>query len=420
MGGFVEIQLWQQLGISLGLGLLVGLQREWSEPGVAGIRTFAVITVFGTVCAHLAGLFGGWVLSGGLVALGAMMVVTNLKRVSTQDVHAGPTTEIAALLMFGVGALLGVGNTPEAIAIGGGTAVLLQWKRLLHGFVERIGQAEIRAVFRLVLIALVILPILPDRSFGPYAVLNPFQIWLVVVLIVGISVCSYLLSRYLSGRAGSVVGGLLGGLVSSTATAVSFARRSKQVPASSPLAALVVMIASAVVYLRVFVEVVLVAPAIALQVLPQLGVMCLWMTLIVAGYYLSVRHVEGAASEPEDPSALTAAVFFGALYALVLLAVAAAREYLGDHGLFYVAALSGLTDMDAITLSTAQMVSAGSIAVDTGWRMMLIGSLSNILFKGVVIAVLGPRQLLARIALLFGLSLAGGMLILWLWPAVGS
>lgn len=413
----MEIQFWQQLGISLGLGLLVGLQREWSEHGAIGIRTFAVITVFGTVCARLASRFGGWVLGGALLALGALLLVTNVRRRTAEDPNPGPTTEIAALLMFGVGALLGGERTPEAIAIGGGTAVLLQWKRLLHGFVERIGKAEIRAVFRLVLIGLVILPILPDRSYGPFAVLNPFRIWLVVVLIVGVSVGSYLLSRYFSGRAGSLVAGLLGGLISSTATAVSFARRARDVPDYSGLAAMVIMVSSAVVYLRVFFEVTLVAPTIALQVLPQLGLMCLGMGLVVVLYYLLIRNAKAEVPELEDPSGLFAAVLFGGLYALVLLGVAAAQRYFGDRGLYVVAALSGLTDMDAITLSTAQLIKAGGLDVDTGWRMMLVGSLSNILFKTVAVGLLGSRRLLMRILVLFGFSMAGGVLILWLWPS---
>lgn len=412
----MDIQVWQQLGIALGLGLLVGLQREWAEPKAAGIRSFALITVLGTVCALLAVRFGGWVLAGGLVALGATMVVANLRRVRTENGHPGPTTEVAALLMFTVGALLPSGMIVEAIAIGGGVALLLHWKKPLHGFVERIGEAEIRAVFRLVLIALVVLPLLPDRSFGPYEVLNPFRIWMMVVLIVGISVGGFLISRFVAPRAGSVVSGLLGGMISSTATTVSYARRSKASPEASPLSALVIMVASTIVFVRVAFEVALVAPGILWQVLPQFGVMCLWMSLIAVGSFVLARQEQAVAAAPKDPSNLGAAVIFGGMYALVLLAVAAAREHLGDAGLFMVAALSGLTDMDAITLSTAQLVTADRISVDTGWRMMMLGALSNILFKGGAIAVLGPPRLLGRIAVLFGLSLAGGVLILLLWP----
>jgi uncharacterized membrane protein (DUF4010 family) len=412
----MEMQVWQQLGISLGLGLLVGLQREWAEPQAAGIRTFALITVLGNVCSILAARFGGWVMAGGIIALGATMVVANLGRVRAEDAHPGPTTEVAALVMFAVGALLPTGRIAEAIAIGGGVALLLHWKQPLHGFVERIGEAEIRAVFRLVLIALVILPLLPDRSYGPYEVLNPFRIWLMVVLIVGISLGGVLISRYVGVRTGSVLSGLLGGMISSTATTASYARRSKTSPETSALSALVVMIASTVVFVRVAFEVTLVAPEIVWQVLPQFGVMGLWMALISVAAYVLARQEKTAPPEPKDPSNLVAAAIFGALYALVLLAVATAREHLGSAGLYLVAALSGLTDMDAITLSTAQLIRAERLDVDTGWRMMLIGALSNILFKGGVIAILGHPRLLGRIAVLFGISMAGGLLLLWLWP----
>lgn len=412
----MDVEVWQQIGISLGLGLLVGLEREWSEPEAAGIRTFALITLLGTVCALLSLRFGGWVLAGAVVALGAMMVVNNLSRKRFDDSHPGPTTEVAALLMFSVGALLPIGMIPLGIAIGGGAAVLLHWKKPLHGFVRHIGGSDITAIFRLVLIALVILPLLPDESFGPYEVLNPFRIWLTVVLIVGISIGGYLISKLVGPKTGSVLNGIFGGLISSTATTVSYSRRSKTAPEVSGLAALVIMIASAVVFVRVAFEVAIVAPGIVWQVLPQFGAICLWMALIAALAFLLVRKERAEISEPKDPSNLVAAVVFGGLYALVLLAVAAAKQYFGDTGLYFVAAISGLTDMDAITLSTAQLINTGQLNVDIGWRMMLIGAMSNILFKGGAVAILGHPRLLARIAVFFGLSLAGGFLLLWLWP----
>lgn len=412
----MNLLIWQQLGISLGLGLLVGLQREWSEPQAPGIRTFALITVLGNVCGMLASSFGGWVLAGGLVGLGAAMGGAIRSRNIMGDTHPGPTTEVAALLMFGVGALLSYGNLPEAVAIGGGAALLLQWKKPLHGFVQRIGEADIRAVFRLVLIALVVLPLLPDTSFGPFEVLNPFRIWLMVVLIVGISIGGYLLSRYLGSRTGSVLSGLLGGLISSTATTVSYARCSRKAGDSTPLAALVIMLASTVVFVRVSLEVALVAPEIFWEIAPQFTFMFLWMVLISGVTFFMARQERAVALEPKDPSNLGAAVIFGGLYALVLLAVAAAKEYFGDAGLYTVAALSGLTDMDAITLSTAQLITARHLEVDTGWRMMMVGALSNILFKGCAVVVLGHARLAKRIAGLFGLSILGGVLVLWFWP----
>ncbi|PWW82739.1 hypothetical protein CR164_03075 [Prosthecochloris marina] len=419
----MNLEVLQILGISLGLGLLVGLQREWSKAEGAGIRTYPMITVFGTVCAILAEQYGGGILVGGVVAVGAMMVVMkilmNINLSASEHPHAGPTTGIAALLMFSVGAMLALGMIVPAIAVGGGVAVLLQWKQPLHGFVKRIGKSDIQAIFRLVLIAMVVLPVLPDKNLGPFGVLNPSHIWLMVVFIVGISVSSYLVAKFLGQKTGLLLGGILGGLISSTATTISYARRSKTIPGTSSLAAMVIMIASTIVFIRVGFEVAVVAPEILPYVLPQFGVMCLYMALIALAAHFFVRESNEALPEAEDPSDLGAAVAFGALYAFVLVAVAAAKEFFGDQGLYIVAALSGLTDMDAITLSTARLIEADRVGIDTGWRMMMLGAMSNILFKAAAVAVLGNRQLFFRIALLFGISLAGGIALLLFWPKVG-
>ena len=419
----MNLAVWQILGISLGLGLLVGLQREWSKSEGAGIRTYPMITVFGTVCAILAERYGGGVLLGGILVVGAMMVMMrvmmNVNLPVSEQPHAGPTTGIAALLMFAVGAMLAMDHILPAIATGGGVAVLLQWKKPLHGFVERIGKADIQAIFRLVLIAMVVFPVLPDKNFGPYGVLNPSHIWLMVVLIVGISVGSYLVARFMGAKTGSLLGGILGGLISSTATTISYASRSKKGQGTSALAAMVIMIASTIVFVRVAFEIAVVAPGILPFVLPQFMVMCIYMSIIAAIAWFFARDDREELPETEDPSALGAAVAFGALYAFVLVAVAAAKEYFGDDGLYVVAIISGLTDMDAITLSTARLIEAERVEIDTGWRMMMLGAMSNILFKAGAVAVLGDRRLFSRIVVLFGFSLVGGVALLWLWPEVG-
>ena len=419
----MELEVWQILGISLGLGLLVGLQREWSKAEGAGIRTYPMITVFGTVCGILAERYGGSILFAGILAVGAMMVVMkvmmNINLTVSEHPHAGPTTGIAALLMFAVGAMLAAGIIVPAIAIGGGVAVLLQWKKPLHGFVQRIGKRDIQAIFRLVLIAMVVLPVLPDKNFGPFGVLNPSHIWLMVVFIVGISVGSYLIAKFLGTKTGLLLGGIFGGLISSTATTISYARRSKTTPETSSLAAMVIMIASAIVFVRVGFEVAVVAPGILPYVLPQFAVMGVFMAIIAAVAWFFAGDGREVLQETKDPSDFRAAVAFGALYAFVLVSVAAAKEFFGNQGLYVVAALSGLTDMDAITLSTARLIEADRVGIDTGWRMMMLGAMSNILFKTGAVAVLGNRRLFYRVALLFGISLAGGTAILLFWPKVG-
>jgi uncharacterized membrane protein (DUF4010 family) len=320
--------------------------------------------------------------------------------------------------MYGVGAALALGEMVPAVMVGGGVAVLLHWKKPLHALVERFGKKDLRAIIQLTLIALVILPILPNKTYGPYDVLNPFALGLMVVLIVGISVGSYIAYKFLGPRAGTLLGGVLGGLISSTATTVSYARRSRRAPDSAPAAALVILIASAIVFLRVGGEVAIVAPNVLWRILPPLAVMAALMIALSAALYLPARRQPPRLSLAEDPSQLRAAVVFGLLYAGILFAVAAVKVHFGSGGLYVVAGLSGLTDVDAITLSTAQLIRAQRLPADTGWRMILLAGMSNIVFKGAAVAVLGGRALRRRVAILFGISLAGGALILLLWPTV--
>ncbi len=411
------------LALALGLGLLVGLQREWADTRVAGIRTFPLIALFGTLTGLLALAFGGWPVVAGFLALGAVVVMGDLSLLRIAEVRGeepdpGLTTEVAALVMFAVGALLPLGYRGPGIVLGGTVAVLLHWKRPLHDLVERIGTDDVQAMMRFVLLALVILPVLPNRSFGPYEVLNPFEIWLMVVLIVGISLGAYVASRLLGRRGGTLAAGVLGGFISSTATTVSYARRSTEGEGWVPSAAVVIMIASTAVFVRVLGEVSVVAPGILGAVAPPLGVVMAYMLALSAGAFLIERRRMGSGIEEErsPPSELGAAIAFGVLYALVLLGVAVAKEHLGEGGLYLVAGLSGLTDMDAITLSTAQLARAGELAESTTWRLILVGALANVVFKGAVVAVLGARGLTRRIAVLFGLTLVGGAAVLLLWP----
>ncbi len=408
-----------QLGVALGLGLLVGLEREWAEQREAGIRTFALITVFGALCGQLAAAHGGWIISAGLLTVAALLIAIQRAMDHKADPDPGLTTEVAAVAMFAAGAALVLVSLGVGVVVGGGVAVVLQWKKPLHGFVSRIGESEIRAIMQLALVALVVLPVLPNRTFGPYGVLNPFQIWLMVVLICGISVAGYLAYKFFGSRAGTLLAGFLGGVISSTATTVSYANRSRQVPDASARGAIVIMLASSVVFLRVILEVAVVAPSVLWQVLPPLVLMTLAMALISAGLYRRTR-AEGAglALEDDDPLDLRAAITFGALYAAVLFAVAVAKEHFGNEGLFIVAGLSGLTDMDAITLSTAQLINAGRIDIDTGWRMIMVGAMSNLVFKGAAVAVLGHRQLLRRVAAVFGLALLAALALILFWPGV--
>jgi uncharacterized membrane protein (DUF4010 family) len=413
----MERTIFLNLGIALGLGLLVGLQRERAESRMAGIRTFPLITMLGTICGLLAERFGGWIIVAGLLGVAALGVMANIGEMRDEKSRdPGQTTEAAALLMFGVGAYLVVGSKAAAVAVGGAVAVLLYLKEPLRQLIGRITEKDLRAVMQFVVISLVILPILPDTTFGPYDVLNPREIWLMVVVIVGIGISGYAAYKFLGQRAGTLLGGILGGLISSTATSVSYSRRTKAAPDAASLAAIVIMIASTISLARVIIEIAVVAPGVFPQMALPLAVMLGFMVIIAAITFFLSHARQDEMPEQENPAELKSALVFGAIYALVLLAVAAAKDYFGNQGLYVVGVISGLTDMDAITLSTANLVSQGRVDVNTGWRVIFIAALSNLVFKGGVVAVLGHRKLLARIALLFGIALAGGAIVLWLWP----
>jgi uncharacterized membrane protein (DUF4010 family) len=238
-----------------------------------------------------------------------------------------------------------------------------------------------------------------------------------VVLVSGISLSGYVAFKLFGDRAGAILGGLLGGLISSTATTVSFARRAKGSEAQIPTATLVIALASTVVYGRVLVEVALVARSVLAHVAGPIGVMM--ATSLVVCLILWLRRPRTKSSMPaqDNPTELRAAITFGILFAIVLFAVAAAKEYFGDRGLYAVAAISGLTDMDAITLSTSRMAVQGSVSTSTAWRVIVIATIANLLFKGGIVAVLGGRRLLARVAMPFGISIAAGILLLLFWPA---
>jgi len=408
----------QDLVIAIGLGLLVGLQREWRSERPAGIRTFTLITVLGSLCAFAGGPQGYWLLAAGLLAVAAVLWLGNwLTRRGTEDREHGITTEIAALIMFVVGAMLVEGHTEAAIVTTGATAVLLHWKDPLHDFARRIGADEFRAIIQFVLIALVLLPVLPNQAYGPFAVLNPFKIWLMVTLIVGMNMVSYVIHRAMTARKGALVGGVLGGMISSTATTVSQARQSSSSHVGPHTFAVVIVVASAVVNIRILIEIGVIGPGLLTHALAPFLLLLAFM--IACSLVLLRRQPEGGGGtemEHRNPAEVRIALSFGLLFAVVILVVAAVESRLGIEAVYVVAAVSGLTDVDAMTLSVADLFQAGRMDPGDAWRVILVASLSNLVFKVAITAVFGTREILKRVVLVFGLTtLLGIALVLW-WP----
>ena len=237
------------------------------------------------------------------------------------------------------------------------------------------------------------------------------------VLIVGLSLGGYIALKFLGPSAGIVAGGLLGGLISSTATTVSWARRTREQPEASRAAALVILIASSVVYVRVLAEIATVAAPFLPTAAPPILALFAAMAAAAVALWMSSRRRETVNVEGREPADLKTAFTFAALYVVVLFAVAYAKERAGARGLYLVSALSGLTDVDAITLSVARLVGSSQIDGAQGWRLVVVGLLSNLVFKGAMAAVLGDRRLRRWIVVLFGLQLVAGAAVLAFWPS---
>ncbi len=404
-----------QLAIALGLGLLVGLQREWAEEKPLGLRSFALITLIGALIGLYGEVAGVWVVALGLLVVTLAIFVHTILLAREAEV-AGMTTELAGIVMYMVGAMTTTGYVVTAVVLTGAVTLLLHWKAPLHALTRRIAPEEFQAIARFVLVTLVVLPILPDRTFGPYDVLNPFHIWLMVVLIVGLNVAGYLAMRFTGGRGGALLGGVLGGLVSSTATTVSYATRARTDPSVASAAVIVILLASALVYVRILLEILAVAPTLLGHLIwPAAAYLTLFLLLVGA---LLIRFEQSEVQEVKtgNPAELSTALVFAAVYSVVVFASAAVSDRYGETMLYPVAVLSGLTDVDAITLSVGNLYQNARVSPDTAWRLIFVASIANLLFKAAVVAVIGGRALRRRLLPLLGLLALVGVLGTILWP----
>ncbi|HNG46144.1 MAG TPA: MgtC/SapB family protein [Agitococcus sp.] len=404
----------QILATAFGLGLLVGLQREKAESALAGIRTFPLISLMGAMTGLVAQHFGGWILASGFITL-AIVILSAKFALFKSNQDLGITTEVAALLMYIVGAYLTFGDATIAIVVGALTAVLLQMKDVLHDFVRKMGERDILAIMRFAAIALVILPILPNQNYGPFHVLNPYDIWRMVVLIVAISLMGYAAYKVFKDKAGTLLAGILGGLISSTATTVSYARNTKTLPETSSLAALAIMLASTVSVIRVTLAFMVVSPSATSVIAPPLLTLFATMVIICVVLYFSRSGETHTMPEPDNPAELTSAIVFGLLYGGIIFAVAAAKEMFGQQSLYLIAMISGLTDVDAITLSTGRLVEGQRLEAHTGWQLVMIAIMANLVFKWGAVAVLGNKVLLKKLTVIFGAAFMVGLGILAGW-----
>ena len=402
----LDLTLAWNFATALLIGALVGIERErhkqrQEHPEIAGLRTFILVALFGA----LSGWVGlvletWWVLVAGLIAVTAAVLTGYVLSVRMNPGGLGLTTEFAAVATFLLGALATLGERELAVGIGVTVAAVLAYKQPLHGFVGRLGSEDVYAVLRLLIATFIILPILPDRTVDPWGALNPRSLWMLALLIAGLSLVGYVLTRMLGTHRGIPITGLSGGLVSSTAVTLSFARQSReaQYATANPAIASGILLAWTVSFVRVLVAVLVVNRALLPSLLPAMVTMTV-VCAAFAGWHQrrAGQDVQGKDVPLRNPFSLTSAIKFAALFAAVLLVVKIVQAYAPDNGLYYVAALAGTTDVDAITLSMAQYARDGSPDVAT--RAIVIAVLSNTVVKTGMVTALGTPALRGSILL---------------------
>ncbi|MGC4120880.1 MAG: MgtC/SapB family protein [Myxococcales bacterium] len=421
------------LGVALAAGLLIGMERQQSanedDPGnfLGGARTHPLVALVGACSMLLARQLGVVALAIGLLAVGAFVVVSYVDDVK-KGRDRGLTSEVAFLLSFSLGALALSQGVIEPVqqkliavaSIAVVATLLLSIKLSLHSVLAKASKEDVFATLKFLLVAVVALPLLPDRTFGPLDVLNPRNLGLMVVLIAGISFVGYLAIRILGARRGLGLTGLVGGLVSSTAVTLSFSGRAKEEPRLNASFALAVVLASSVMFLRVLLEVAVVNQELLPRLAIPMGAMAVGGALSSALLYRRSRKVEASLPEIQfsNPFELSSALKFAALFGVILLVSKAATTYFGAGATYLTGLLAGTTDVDAITLSMARLAK-GTISAEVAVTTILIAVASNSVVKATMATVVGGWAFGRIIALAYLVSVAlGGLGLALLWSGV--
>jgi len=416
----LDIELLQRLAIALFIGGLVGVEREHRggrDPmHFGGLRTFILVAETGAVAALLSTTMGSpWVFAVFGIGMALMLAAAYLTEARHADYVPGLTTEVAALVTFLLGGLTIVGAPEVAVALAIVTSAALTFKSGLHRAVRTLGRDDISAGLKLLFATFIVLPILPDHPVDPLEVLNPYRLWWLVILISSLSLVGYIAVRMLGPNRGLAVTGIAGGLVSSTAITLSFARRSVEESDLRDALSAGILVAWAIMFLRVMVEVAVVHPPMLRHVGMPMGVL-FGVGLILTLWFYRRGGQPGAAAELklQNPFNLTSASQFGLFFAAVLVAVELARTYVSDDLLYVVSALAGATDVDAITLSMANLAATDGIGLDQASICEVVACLSNSVVKCGMVVTLGHKRMVLPIllsTLILGGAAAGSLAV---------
>ncbi|HEX9185456.1 MAG TPA: DUF4010 domain-containing protein [Vicinamibacteria bacterium] len=398
----LDPQLVRGLASALLIGSLVGIERERSKAlsgnvGIGGVRTFILFALIGGVSSWLSQALGNaWIFVASLGAVAALTVAGYVVQARVKPNAVGLTTETAAVGVCLLGGASTAGYAEVALAVGIAVSAVLAYKESMHGLVAKLGPADISAGVKLLAATFIVLPLLPTAAIDPWGALEPRSLWALVILIAALSLVGYVATRALGPQRGTAVTGLSGGLVSSTAVTLAFAKQSREEGGRTDDAlAGGLLLAWAVMSVRIVVIVVLLHPPLLRPMLLPFGAMTA-VTLGAAVLFLRRGRAEAPAAAGEvalkNPFSLTAAVKFGVLFAAVLVVVKGVERYFPGQGYYLVAALAGLTDVDAISLSMAGAARTGGAELATAAAALVVAALSNTLVKcGLVLATASAR-----------------------------
>ncbi len=410
---------------ALAIGLLIGLERERSQAregsraaGRIGIRTCALAALSGNLMTWFPPDWQSWTILAGMGFTVALAILSYLRTSRGRHADTGITSEFALFICYILGVMTGSGRGAEAGIIGITLLALLHFKAMLHRFSRTLSQQDMQMAIQFLVISMIILPLLPDQGYGPFHALNPHRIWLMVVLISGIGFVAYAGIKLIGDKAGLILTGLLGGIVSSTAVTMTMARISRKAPSLAKACVLATLWACGSVFIRVWLLSFILIPDVAAHLVVPMLLIVTFVALLTLFLW---QHRGWETGRPDagyapdrNPLSFRTSLMFGLLYGLVLMFGHWAYATLGATGILGVAAASGLTDVDAITLTLNEMVRK-ELAPDLAAQAILIASVSNTIVKWCLAMGIGARDI--RMPLTIGLlpmaalGLMGALLI---------
>ena len=413
-GQLTEFDFLIRMLVTAGIGFVLGLEREYSqysEKGeiFAGLRTFTIVALLGFLSAYLGMTFNYWIFIAGF--LGVVTIVSISYWVTSNEGNIGSTTEFAIIFTFLLGGLVLVGSINLSLALTVITLVLLSLKLRLKSMIGQLTQKELFAFVRFVVIALLILPFLPNEFYGPYEVINPREVGWIIVLISGIGFVGYILMKFLGTDRGILLTSILGGLVSSTLVTFTFSKKSKETPELSQNYAVGIFAAATIMVLRIFLLVFIFNKTMLIQLTIPLLII-LFATFGIALYFYNKQFEKQHAVDKiilGDPLNIKNAIFFGIFYTGILLLVSYANHAYGTKGIYLSSAISALTDIDAIAISVSKL-GGTTMNLLIAQNAILLATLSNTVVKIGIAVFTGSRQLKKYVLIGYSIVFIAGII----------